>query len=453
MGLKQELVSPFQVSSDREWKEAYVVLRGTQLNIHRIKSPHLLSKNRTAGPGRLYRSYSLQHAEAGVASDFKKSHLIPKSPFAHLVPVSARPKLYESDPHLFEPVREHVLRLRVETEQFLLCASTQEEMLDWIEKLCAAIDISPPIEDRSEPRYRSLPRRSRRQRILEGARLGENLENLSSLEAGRRIIADQERIIRQLYPHLAGIANAEQAGATHESQNSTAATTDPETDDLDPDDVRFPSARRVTSQSSESDERPSSSATIDSADPKTRPPHRHTPSQALRYRRRCAPVLLACSPRVSDVVFNGEQRMRINVKEHVLVEYVSHPPRYETHKFSKQKKVLPIIEEAAPTNTVPAPVFPERPASPSRATSDSSFMSFGYDLSTTSSVYAGTNSGEESDDNIRSVPSSVPPSPTTATQAKANASRKLMTMVKRRNSDERPEDGLSGMTLGVGLLV
>ncbi|OCL09049.1 hypothetical protein AOQ84DRAFT_29385, partial [Glonium stellatum] len=203
VGLKTELVTPFQVSADRQWHDVYAVLCGTQLNIHRIKTPSFLSKSRTPLPGRLLKSYTLQHAEIGLASDFKKTELIPRSPFAHLVPPAARQKVYESDPHLFEPVREFVMRLRLETEQLLLCCPTQAGLLTWLDRLCAAVDISPPLDDRSEPRIRSLPRRTRRQRQLDAARIPADLENLASLAAGRRILAEQERIIRTLYPHLA----------------------------------------------------------------------------------------------------------------------------------------------------------------------------------------------------------------------------------------------------------
>ncbi|KAF2109645.1 hypothetical protein BDV96DRAFT_604536 [Lophiotrema nucula] len=448
LGLKQELSSPFQVAGNREWSEAYVVLQGTQLSLHRVKSPHVLSKKRIPGPGKLLKTFSLQHAEVGVASDFKKTALIPRSPFAHLVPASARQKLFETDPHLFEPLREHVIRLRLETEQFLLCAATQDQMLDWIEQLCAAIDISTPLDDRSEPRYRSLPRRSRRQRLLEGSRVNANLDTLSDMDAGRRIIAEQERIIRQLYPHLAGPENAAQLEATDQALSNPTA--DAEGDDLDPEDARFPTpVSRTASRDgpltrTTSLDRPSSSSTEASADPKSSPPYRHSPSQALRYRRRCAPVLLASSPRVSDVVFSGGQRMRIHVKEHVLIEYTSHPPRYDAHNFPKPGKMRPAALGKANAH-------PERPASPIRGNSDASFTSslnepFNYDLSTTLS--------EQASDEISSVPSSEPPSPTAATHAKADAARRLVSLGKKRSSEEGARDsGLSAVALGVGLLI
>ncbi|KAH7109050.1 hypothetical protein B0J11DRAFT_449242 [Dendryphion nanum] len=462
MGHKPELSSPFQVAQTREWSDTYVVLQGSQLSLHRIKSPGILSKNRTPGPGRLLRKFTLQHAEVGVAADFKKTPLIPKSPFAHLVPASARQKLYETDPHLFEPIREYVIRLRLETEQFLLCAPSQEQMLDWVENLCAAIDISLPLEDRSEPRYKSLPRRSRRQRALDSARFAQNVENLSNEEAGRRIIAEQERIFRQLYPHLAGDADASQTHSettTNEQPAATSPSGDPETDDLDPDDVRIPAARRTTSHDGEADDRPRSSASTESSDdPKTRPPHRHSASQALRYRRRCAPVLLASSPRVSDVVYSGGRRMRINVKSHILVEFTSHPPRYDAHNFPRRKRQPASVSTTTVAKTVsvpvlaPAPTNLQRPTCPVRAISDDSIISFGYDLATSSSEHA-TNPLDDADA-IRSATSSEPPSPTVTTQAKADAARRLVAIGKARSSEENArETSLSAVALGVGLLI
>jgi hypothetical protein len=416
------------------------------LSIYRVKYPGLLSKNKAPSPGRLLRTYSLQHAEVGVASDFKKTSLTPKSPFAHLVPAVARPKLYETDPHLFEPVREHAIRLRLEFEQFLICASTEESMLDWVESFCAAIDISAPLEDRSEPRYRSLPRRGRRQRILENVQFGENIESLTSLEAGRRIIAQQEQIIRQLYPHLAG--NRE-PGISH-----TAPAADLELEDFDPEDVRFPtryardSLARVSSHDYEQgdDERPESGS---SSDPKSTSAPRPSSAQTLRYRRRCAPVLLASSPRVSDVVFGKGQRFRISVKAHMLVDYTPHPPRYDVHGFARPKRFGRVAtNHSSPTvtaeKTVPSTGSPERPSSPIRGVSDDSITSitFGEDLGPV-----------RSKSNSDATGPSGPPSPSGMSQTKIDASRQLETMGKRRPSEDSRDTGLSAVTLGAGLMI
>ncbi|KAI8937629.1 hypothetical protein NX059_005335 [Plenodomus lindquistii] len=449
VGIKQELVSPFQVSGHREWYDAYVVLRGTQLSIHRLKNPTLFSRSQKPTKGKLLRTYTLQHSEVGVASDFKKTALIPKSPFAHLVPAASRPKLYETDPHFFEPVREHAVRLRLELEQFLICPATEEAMLDWIEALTAAIDISSPLEDRSEPRYRSLPRRNRRQRVLDGASLGENLEQLSELEAGRRFIAQQEQIIRSLYPHLAAITR-------EPGTESSAPARDNELDEFDPEDVRFPTrlapdSIRHTSQEEEQAEE-EETAVVDQSDPKFAPRLQPSPSQILRYRRRCAPVLLASSPRVSDVVFCLGQRVRINVKDACLVEFTPHPPRYDAHKFPKSKSKRPSRVSTSRTpvhvteKTEPAVEAPARPGSPIRGVSDDSIssISFGEDLAPARSESHGDDIETES---------SSPPSPTGITHAKADAAKQLEALGKRRASGEGREPGLSAVVLGARLMI
>ncbi|KAF1947172.1 hypothetical protein EJ02DRAFT_136512 [Clathrospora elynae] len=440
VGIKQELSSPFHVSDNRQWYDAYAILRGTQLSIYRIKTPGILSKSRQPTPGRLLHTYSLQHAEVGIASDLKKTALIPKSTFAHLVPVASRPKLYETDPQLFEPVREHAIRLRLELEQFLLCPPSQEGMLDWVEGLCAAIDISSPLEDRSEPRYRSLPRRGRRQHLLDGAQIGDNIENLSNLEAGRRIIAQQEQIFRQLYPHL--------AAAAREPASANAAPAADGLDDFDPEDVRCPtrssrdSLTPVSSREEENaDEDGPSSASL--SDPKSARTQRPTFSQTLRYRRRCAPVLLASSPRVSDVVFARGTRLRISIKSQILVEYTAHPPRYDVHQFPKRKHsahattaetTTPAVDADADTTT--------RPASPLRARSDDSITSLSFDDDLAPAAEDST-SHEISSEGL--------PSPTRIEHIKADAARQLEALGKQRTNDEDGRE--TGVEIGVSLVI
>jgi hypothetical protein len=359
-----------------------------------------------------------------------------------LVPAVARSKLYETDPQLFEPVREHAIRLRLEFEQFLLCPSTEQGMLDWVEAFCAAIDISAPLEDRSEPRYRSLPRRGRRQRILENVQFGDNMESLTSLEAGRRIIAQQEQIIRQLYPHLAG---TREPGINH-----VAPTADLELDDFDPDDVRFPtryardSLARISSHEYEQgDGEPPEN--VFSSDPKLSPVIQPCSAQALRYRRRCAPVLLASSPRVSDVVFGKGQRFRISVRAHMLVDYTPHPPRYDVHGLARFKRPAKVAANySSPTPIVSTDAELERPGSPMRGVSDDSItsISFGEDLGPARSKSNSDATG----------PSGLP-SPSDMSQTKMDAARQLDMMGKRRPSEDSRETDLNTVTLGAGLMI
>jgi hypothetical protein len=51
--LQLESISPLNRVSESEWREVCVVLRGTLLSFHRAKD---------SGPGKLLRSYTLQHA-------------------------------------------------------------------------------------------------------------------------------------------------------------------------------------------------------------------------------------------------------------------------------------------------------------------------------------------------------------------------------------------------------
>lgn len=505
VGLKTELVTPFQASADRQWHDVYAVLCGTQLNIHHVKTPSFLSKSKSPTPGRLTKSYTLQHAEIGLASDFKKTQLIPRSPFAHLVPSAARQKVFESDPHLFEPVREFVMRLRLETEQLLLCCQDQDGLLNWLDKMCAAADISPPLDDRAEPRIRSLPRRTRRQRQLDGMRIPSNLENLGSLAAGRRILAEQERIIRTLYPQLANSetgtesANSQQpadAQAAPEGEPA-AAHSDPEAEDLDPADVRFPSSSRrprssiaapITSsnrnpsaQNEGTPERRTSVASNNSTrDPKNAPRQTQSQSQSVRYRRRCAPILLASSPRVTDILYSDGKRMRLNPKDDTLVEFTQLPPRYDAHSFTQKPtppkpasrvSSAPTRLNTAAAETTAQPAGPARPTPQRGASNDSlaysfSFLdvdalAFGYDLATTSSAEQAERARLDSEaDEIRSLhPTetiSEPPSPTTATaltkMAKADPTRRLMRLGKVRSSSEEGRD-MSVVTVGVGMLI
>ncbi|KAH7052213.1 hypothetical protein B0J12DRAFT_572472 [Macrophomina phaseolina] len=347
LGFKPEYTNIFDKPGprDRQWQDVYVILRGTQLHIHRLKTS-LFSKSKKPAPGRLIRTYSLQHAELGLALDFKKTELTPKSPLAKLVPLNARQAVYQTDPHLFWPVREHVMRLRLETDQFLLCAPEQEGMLDWIEQLCAAVDISPPLEDRSEPRYRSLPRRGRRQRQLDGRTTRQDAIDLSA----RRLLAEQERIIRTLYPNLARNSEDEQS-----EQPASTGAADADAEDLDAADMLFPgrplsprpgnlsnsSTQNMDYTLEHATTRRSSVASPleQAASASGKYPFAEHPqpsaSSIVRYRRRCAPVLLASSPRASDVMYCDGIRLRINARKQMVTEFTESPPHYSSHRFTQ----------------------------------------------------------------------------------------------------------------------
>ena len=91
---------------------------------------------------RLLRSYSLQHARLGLATDYKK--------------------------------KPNVLRVRIESEQILLNFSTTQDLIDWHAAFCSGRDVSLDILQRELPRERTLPRRRRRRSRSRSRRNSQN---------------------------------------------------------------------------------------------------------------------------------------------------------------------------------------------------------------------------------------------------------------------------------------
>ncbi|OAA73956.1 PH domain containing protein [Cordyceps fumosorosea ARSEF 2679] len=134
---KHEIENTTKRAEDRRWHNAFVVLDGTALHVHHVKKDWGWGKARD-GPsicpdnppwvrkGKLEKTYSLLHADAGIAADYKK--------------------------------RRYVIRIRAETDQFLLSCIELGTFVRWLEALFAAIDIAAPIDERDFPRDMSIPR-------------------------------------------------------------------------------------------------------------------------------------------------------------------------------------------------------------------------------------------------------------------------------------------------------
>ncbi|WAQ90088.1 hypothetical protein PtA15_12A73 [Puccinia triticina] len=84
----------------------------------------------------LHRVYSLQNAESGLAADYVK--------------------------------KKYIVRVRAEGEQFLLQAKDDRGVIDLIEALQAATNVSLDLDLRALPKFITLPRRRRRRRIVPG---------------------------------------------------------------------------------------------------------------------------------------------------------------------------------------------------------------------------------------------------------------------------------------------
>ncbi|KJZ72894.1 hypothetical protein HIM_07657 [Hirsutella minnesotensis 3608] len=134
---KHEIENTTKRAEDRHWHPVFVVLEGTALNIYSVKKDWGWGKTRD-GPticpdnppwmrkGKLEKSYTLLHADAGIAADYTK--------------------------------RRYVIRVRAETDQFLLSCIELTTFIKWLECLFAAIDVAAPIDDRDFPRDMSIPR-------------------------------------------------------------------------------------------------------------------------------------------------------------------------------------------------------------------------------------------------------------------------------------------------------
>jgi hypothetical protein len=280
----------FEPAKKRRWKKCYLVLHGTKLEVHKPKKIPFFSSARKAAadpskpvgyrPGTLLESYTLQLAEVGTATDYRKRHF--------------------------------AIRLRVQTVQFLISCRTLEVFLEWLEALSAAIDLSPSLEERSDPRYQTLPRR-RRRRV-----------NLAPATAGplTRATTAQERFgaMRGNLPHDAeGTALGRQT-SNQESIHGTADILE-----ATPTHPRTPAhLRRARTQQPEEEEPPFD------ADGKWAPRAQITREANLRFARRCMAILARDAPRQSDfVVFNGKRYRLLYERKKMLPDGESEPEEPE----------------------------------------------------------------------------------------------------------------------------
>ncbi|GAB7344055.1 hypothetical protein MBLNU457_1971t1 [Dothideomycetes sp. NU457] len=349
-----ESYSPFTLLPDLEWKEVYVILRGTRLSIHKLKTSSF-GERKIAVAGREVKKYTLQQAEVGLATDVTHSVLLPNSRVASLIPTIARKKALEKDPDLFRHEEQFSLRVRAELDQFLIAVPNELVAFQWVNKICASIDIAAPLDDRSLPRQCTMPRRRRRQ-----ARpfLPTDLTDI-------RFIEQQQRLLETMYPSLAGMRRpTTDANVAVDDQTATAAPEAPlermispveeEVEDVDlsmlAEDAgpsgpsRLSSTQRL-SPAGNSTAEPALSASpleVHVTDPrnlddegKWAPPHPRTAGQQLRYIRRCTPVLLDDMPRHSSVMVANGRYVRANYRIEILEEWTLKPPTYEVHDFSQ----------------------------------------------------------------------------------------------------------------------
>ena len=354
VGMKMERTSPFDEIDRPFWSEVHIILRGTLLEVRRVKSPglftHYMKKPRKdkSPLGRLLRSYTLQHAEVGLAADHKKVELVPKNLAQLLGPASLK-ELQETDPDQFDVVYNYVLRLRLEGEQVLFRFPTPDQRGEWLQHFCAAVDIAPPLDERSEPIYQTLPRRRRRN----GARP-------ESWASGPAAAEQQERIMRDHYPQLSAICEDRamteephgEFGTSHlDTQDVDGHSADPDVEDLD---TSFMVASDIATsrnnRNSDLSAYPIPEEPPDPDDPmdlhqvgthssmdsgKWNPGIEVDPAREARYRRRCMPNLVYNSRHAHGVIVRDGRKVVIDWEEKKLKPLPSSVPSTPRHEPSE----------------------------------------------------------------------------------------------------------------------
>lgn len=333
-----ESVNPLHGICLGEWREVYMVLCGTQLSLYRVKD---------GGRGKLLRAYTLQHAEVGLAIDTQHIVLIPQTRLASLIPGPARRRAWQKDPSLFRVVRQHILRLRVETDQILLADPCEDVIRELIQTISAGIDVAPAIDERSFPKQFTVPRRRRR-----AART-----RASGDFHDPEVLAEQERILRDMYPtfaqhhpalRAAAPLDRDDAGAHAPHTPTREATREEDEVDLAAmrDEVVAGHAHALsTSSAAATPHAPAPRHMTDdmmyatspanfTAAGKWAPPQTWTAAQVQRYARRCLPVLPIDAVRASDILVCHGKRVRINWRMELLEEWELSPPSYKAHGFT-----------------------------------------------------------------------------------------------------------------------
>ncbi|KAH0555989.1 hypothetical protein GP486_006070 [Trichoglossum hirsutum] len=350
---KMEYRSPFERACDRAWFKVYAILDGTMLKICRVRttalaqrsSEHEVSANPdlpvAAGAGTVLKTYTLQHAEVGDAIDYIKS----VNPlFLSSVECSVTKRLHLAD-HVLNR-RRYVIRLRVETDQFLLACNTIETFLDWLEALSAAINLALPLEERSLPRYRVIPRRyiprltatrqqpatqqeaitsnlssrSPRRRAMSNLEESHGLRNVGgrSTDAQLSQSAEAERLLENI-ASLGFVDGIRLRGSSSAISSSGLPSSYPSVSS-----ARTNSPAYSTSESDSPQERRQETQQNDG---KWCPPHRWTMARDIWYAHRCTTVLCGDAPRQSNLIIKDGKRWKIDWAEERLIPLKEKPPR------------------------------------------------------------------------------------------------------------------------------
>jgi len=278
---KHELENAVHRARDRTWRRVLVSLQGTALSLSSCSRPFFLSIPTrpdlacNVKRGALLKTYSLQHAEVGIAADYVK--------------------------------RRYVIRLRVEADQFLLNCTEIETHVAWLEALNAAIGVAPPLDDRGLPEENTLPRNQRRRRRRRHAQVVDEAEEATAPAAARdggqpaeaelteELETRQETEMETPPPGLAHHHSYTTSLSTLASATSAASTIPSLAAQPSRPATAYPS--HLTAARHRSGRDPG----VD-GEGKWAPTHNWSPTYDLVYAKRCMQTLLSGSPRKSRFV-------------------------------------------------------------------------------------------------------------------------------------------------------
>lgn len=184
VSIKSEYLSPYEPSNSKIWKNFIMEINSTQLNFYYIDSS-LTHRIKNYSSGCDYNTNGLYHLDNSARAKFfnfnhKATYNFNKYDQEHICYQIQRSKkkflsqerLYKSFSLQFAkfgiPIdynkKTFVLRMRCESEQFLINFAHVDDMINWTTYLSMGISVSLDLELREMPDYRIVPRRRRRRR-------------------------------------------------------------------------------------------------------------------------------------------------------------------------------------------------------------------------------------------------------------------------------------------------
>lgn len=182
VSIKSEYLSPYEPSNSKTWKNFIMEINSTQLNFYYIDSS-LTNRIKNYSSGCDSNGNGLYHLDNSTKTKFfnfnhKTTYNFNKYDQEHICYQIQRyqkkficqERLYKSFSLQFAkfgiPIdynkKTFVLRMRCESEQFLINFAHVDDMISWTTYLSMGISVSLDLELREMPDYRIVPRRRRR---------------------------------------------------------------------------------------------------------------------------------------------------------------------------------------------------------------------------------------------------------------------------------------------------